>query len=155
MVPSEIAREFEIGSRCICIISPAMFPIRDHDRMMVKDADEARPRRNDPDAPLCHGVLHSAVAPDKPTRLSLSFSLSRGGASFRRRPLLGLMRRAGSFLLCVPLQLPRDAACYTAYRISDEQRNLWLYRKTRAKFKDYRVIPRQFLLSSFLFCLLH
>jgi len=34
--------------------------------MMVKDTDEARPRRNDPDAPLCHGVLRSAAAPDKP-----------------------------------------------------------------------------------------
>jgi len=34
------------------------------------------------------------------------------------------MRRALSFLLCVPLRLPRDAAYYTAYRISDEQRNL-------------------------------
>lgn len=39
---------------------------RDRDRMMVKDTDEARPRRNDPDAPLCHGVLRSAAAPDKP-----------------------------------------------------------------------------------------
>lgn len=35
--------------------------------MMVKDTDEARPRRNDPDAPLCHGVLRSAAAPDKPS----------------------------------------------------------------------------------------
>lgn len=60
--------------------------------MMVKDTDEARPRRNDPDAPLCHGVLHSATRP---------ISLLRGGASFRRRPLLGLMRRAHSFLLCL------------------------------------------------------
>lgn len=34
--------------------------------MMVKGTDEARPRRNDPDAPLCHGVLHTAAAPDKP-----------------------------------------------------------------------------------------
>lgn len=33
---------------------------------MVKDTDEARPRRNDLDAPLCHGVLRSAAAPDKP-----------------------------------------------------------------------------------------
>lgn len=40
--------------------------LRDRDRMMVKDTDEARPRRNDPDAPLCHGVLRSAAAPDKP-----------------------------------------------------------------------------------------
>jgi len=47
------------------------------------------------------------------TRQRRPISLVRGGASFRRRPLLGLMRRARSFLLCaryvVPSRLPRDA----------------------------------------------
>lgn len=80
---------------------------RDRDRMMVKDTDEARPRRNDPDAPLCHGVLRSAAASDKPasrrrflskppiTRLNApsSFvfyyamrSLVRSRSATRRRP---------------------------------------------------------------------
>lgn len=56
---------------------------------MVKDIEAGRAisssRRNRPDAPLCHGVLHLGCG-------------AYAAVSSQRRPLLGLMHRVHSFL---------------------------------------------------------
>lgn len=88
--------------------------------MMVKDTDEARPRRNDPDAPLCHGVLHSATRPDKPAsrrRFLPKAPITRLNAPSSFIFIMRARRRS--------LVRPRDAACYTVYRIRRRQNLRW------------------------------
>lgn len=79
---------------------------------MVKDTDEARPRRNDPDAPLCHGVLRSAAAPDKPA--SRRRFLSKAPITRFNAPssFVFIMRTMCSF---VRSRLPRDETVENVY----------------------------------------
>lgn len=87
--------------------------------------------RNRPDAPLCHGVLHLGCG-------------AYGGASFQRRPLLGLMHRVHSFLCAryVPLQPATEH--YTAYRIQRHgcMRNLRDSTSNIAHLSTVRHTPR-------------
>lgn len=89
---------------------------------MVKDIEAGRAisssRRNRPDAPLCHGVLHLGCG-------------AYAAVSSQRRPLLGLMHRVHSFL-CAHFYPP--VASITRLTASNDTGACEIYETARTDF---------------------
>lgn len=87
---------------------------------MVKDIEAGRAissRRNRPDAPLCHGVLHLGCG-------------AYAAVSSQRRPLLGLMHRVHSFL-CARYVPPWPAPSITRLTASNDTGACEIYETAR------------------------